>query len=280
MPQSSDDAERRATLDRFNINLHAWKQMFNRRPKLGLQNCHQQGVDSRAELFIVEGDSASQSVCSLRDPDFQAVLPMQGKPANALKASARLLRENVLFGELRDALGYGAADNDTEENGTSHEDSTSKELHTTENSKTPAPVDPARCRYSRILLLFDPDADGIHGGALMLIYFYQQFPALLSAGRIEVIRSPLFELSYSETAHPDAPRRSQLAYTEEQFQQLQRELKLAGAIRLKTLRMRGLGGMPAELLRTTCIDPATRTAFRLGIADAQAAIAIFGGSQS
>lgn len=229
-----------------------------RRPKLGLQDCRLHGVDSRAELLIVEGDSASKAVCSLRDPEFQAVLPMQGKPANALKASARVLRENVLFGELRDALGYGAG----------------------ENSKAPAQVDPTRCRYSRILLLFDPDADGIHGGALILIYFYQQFPALLTAGLVAVIRPPLFELSYSETAHPDAPRTSKLAYTEEQFHQLQRELNLSGSIRLKTQRMRGLGGMPTELLRTTCIDPSTRTAFRLSSADAQSAIAIFGGSQT
>ncbi len=227
-----------------------------RRPKLGLQDCRLSGANSRAELLIVEGDSASQAVCVLRDPEFQAVLPMQGKPANALKASARLLRENVLFGELRDALGYGAG----------------------ENSKTPVEVDPTRCRYSRILLLFDPDADGIHGGALMLIYFYQQFRALLAAGRLAVIPPPLFELSYSETAYPDAPHTSQLAYTEEQFQQLQRELNLAGAVRMKTQRMRGLGGMPSELLRTTCIDPTTRTAFRLSCADAQSAIAIFGGA--
>ncbi len=227
-----------------------------RRSKLGLQDCRQHGIDSRAELLIVEGDSASQAVCTLRDPEFQAVLPMQGKPVNALKASARLLRENVLFGELRDALGYGAG----------------------ENSKSPVEVDPTLCRYPRILLLFDPDADGIHGGALMLIFFYQQFRALLTAGHIAVIRPPLFELSYAETAHPDAPRTRQLAYTEEQFHQLQRQLNLAGVVRLKTRRMRGLGGMPTELLCTTCIAPTTRTAFRLSCADAESAITIFGGA--
>ena len=257
--------------------------MFHRRPKLGLQDCRQHGADSRAELFIVEGDSASQAVCSLRDPEFQAVLPMQGKPANALKASARTLRENALFGELRDALGYGAIANSTAEISTTKKNSAEKDSaeknSAVENSKTPTSVDAARCRYSRILLLFDPDADGIHGGALMLIYFYQQFPALLAAGRISVIRPPLFELTYAETAHPAALRKSQLAYTEEQLRQLQRELNLSGVVRLKTQRMRGLGGMPTELLRTTCIAPATRTAFRLGSADAQSAIAIFGGSQ-
>ena len=40
-----------------------------RRPKLGLQDCRLSGANSRAELLIVEGDSASQAVCVLRDPD-------------------------------------------------------------------------------------------------------------------------------------------------------------------------------------------------------------------
>ena len=49
-------------------------------------------VDSRlhgtgTELFIVEGDSAASMVANLRDAQFQAVLPMQGKPLNAAKAS-------------------------------------------------------------------------------------------------------------------------------------------------------------------------------------------------
>lgn len=226
-----------------------------RRLKLGLQDCRVHGVESRAELLIVEGDSASQAACALRDPEFQAVLPMQGKPANALKASARALRENVLFGELREALGYGA----------------------TQNAKLAAEIDPSHCRYSRVLLLFDPDADGIHGGALMLIYFYQQFRGLLMAGRVAVIRPPLFELSYCDSALPDAPRMCRFAYTQEEFQQLQRELNLAGAVRLTTQRMRGLGGMPTELLRSSCIDPKTRNVFRLNVSDAESAIAIFGG---
>ena len=46
------------------------------------------GQGSGAELFIVEGDSAAGGVANLCNAQTQAVLPMQGKPLNALRADA------------------------------------------------------------------------------------------------------------------------------------------------------------------------------------------------
>ncbi len=222
--------------------------MFNRQ-KIGLQDCRVHGGSTRAELFIVEGISASQAVCNLRDPEFQAVLPMQGKPANASKASARMLRENVLFRELRSALGVSSTDG----------------------------AQAAECRYSRIILLFDPDADGIHIGALMLIYFNHQLCSFVEAGRIAVVRAPLYELTYRQTASDSAPWLTRFAYTDDEFKLRQHQLTLSGAINLKTKRIRGLAGMPTDTLRSTCIAPETRHLFQLGIEDAEAAVAAFGG---
>lgn len=226
---------------------------FNQRSKLGLQDCQQHGSNSCGELFIVEGDSASKAVCGLRDPDFQAVLPMQGKPANASKASAKLLRENALFCELRNALGYTQID-----------------------SGAFATIDVDACRYRQINLLFDPDADGIHCGALMLIYFHHQLRPLLEAGRIFVVRAPLFELTFRKTLLADSESESEFAYTDDELHVRQRELMLAGVMHLKTHRTRGLGGMRSDLLRETCIVPSTRHQFQLTMADAQAALAVFG----
>ncbi len=222
-----------------------------------LRECRLAGPGGAAELLIVEGVSAGLAVNALRDMDSQAVLSMQGKPANAFKASARALRENTLFREVRRALGFGAS----------------------ENGSPASQVDVAVCRYQRVVLLFDPDADGIHCGALMLLYLYHQFPALLAAGRIGVIRPPLFELSYRETAVADAPDHSLYAYTEDECRKLQGELTLAGKIGLKTQRMRGLGGMPTELLRSTCIDAKTRRWFPLSMADARSTLLLLTGGQ-
>ena len=227
---------------------------FNQRSKLGLQDCQQHGSNSRSELFIVEGDSASKAVCGLRDAEFQAVLPMQGKPANASKASVKLLRENALFCELRTALGCTQIDSGAFET-----------------------IDVDACRYRQIILLFDPDADGIHCGALMLIYFYHQLRPLLEAGCLSVIRAPLFELTFRKTLLADAQQESVFAYTDEELHARQRELTLAGMMQLKTHRTRGLGGMRSDLLRATCIAPGTRHQFQLSLADAQAALDVFGG---
>ncbi len=56
-------------------------------------------------MFIVEGDSASKNVVRVRDERNQAVLPMQGKPMNAWKASREGVARNDLFQKLVVALG-------------------------------------------------------------------------------------------------------------------------------------------------------------------------------
>jgi DNA gyrase subunit B len=146
-----------------------------------LQDCRQHGAV--AELFLVEGDSAASAVSSLRNQQAQAVLPMQGKPLNTLKASAKKVLENVLFKALIEAIGAGVGDN----------------------------FDLKKCRYNRIILLMDADADGIHCGALMLMFFYRWMPQLLENGIIELVRPPVGEVLYTETAE------LQHAYTEAQF---------------------------------------------------------------
>ncbi|MGI9428041.1 MAG: toprim domain-containing protein, partial [Bythopirellula sp.] len=54
---------------------------FSSAPKL--IDCATHGDGS--ELFIVEGDSAARALESIRNEANQAILPMQGKPMNAMK---------------------------------------------------------------------------------------------------------------------------------------------------------------------------------------------------
>jgi DNA gyrase subunit B len=55
-------------------------QMLFHQSQIKLQDSRLHGVDTGAELFLVEGDSAAQAVSNLRNKQLQAVLPMQGKP--------------------------------------------------------------------------------------------------------------------------------------------------------------------------------------------------------
>lgn len=214
--------------------------MFPPPQPIKLADCAEHGADSRAELLIVEGDSASLSVCSLRDPKYQAVLPMQGKPMNALRAGEKRVKSDAFVSALIDAIG-------TDIGGYCHAES---------------------IRYRQIILLFDPDADGIHSSTLMLLFFYRWMKPLLDAGRLLIVRPPMMEILSDELSEV------LLAYTEEEGDRLCRDASGERKPGYTKARFRGLASFDADLLVRCCIDPATRRATRLTTADAESSIRI------
>lgn len=206
---------------------------------LELHDCQVHGPGSGAELFVVEGDSASKSVDRLRDRQTQAVIPMQGKPLNAFKAKRETVIKNPLLSELMRAIGCCDF------------------------------VIPENPRYERIILLFDPDADGIHCGALMTLFFYRWLRPIMESGKLFLVRAPLYEIA---SASRD---KVELAYTDEQYRQM--SAQLAQPDQFKRQRYRGLGSMNDDVLYRACIAPASRRLYRLTIQDAEATVAIFGG---
>lgn len=192
------------------------------------------------ELLLVEGDSASKAVARARDRRFQAVLPMQGKPMNAIKASEAAARRNQWYQSLINTLGVGWS--------MQH---------------------PDRLRYDRVLFLFDPDADGIHCGALMLMFFDRYLRPLLDANRVSLIKAPLFEITatgYGDSLH---------AFSEEHLRTIQEVLEQQ-QIDHRHHRYRGLASLDETTLREVCLDPNSRTAHLLQHSDAEAAKKIFG----
>ena len=93
-------------------------------------------------------------------------------------------------------------------------------------------------RYQRLLLLMDPDADGIHCGALLTLFLFRWMRPLIDHGHVVNIRAPLNEIM--------------------------------------TVHRRGLASFPPQVLHANCIDPATRRAHVVTAADAEAAIDVFG----
>ena len=196
------------------------------------------------ELFIVEGDSAASTVAALRDGQFQAVLPMQGKPLNAIKASAEKVAAYPLFKALNESLGI-------------------EHSHPTVDLFVWDDL-----RFERLVLLFDPDADGIHSGALMLMFVYQYLRPLLDQGRVLMIHAPWVQISLTE-------QQPLYAYSEAQALALTQQLRAQGKTP-QVVRYRGLSGIDRAILMQTCIDPATRNARVMTEQDALAAIEIFG----
>jgi DNA gyrase subunit B/topoisomerase-4 subunit B len=192
------------------------------------------------ELFVVEGESAALAVTRVRDATSQAVLAMQGKPLNAIKATEKKLAAHPLFTALTDSLGTGRGD----------------------------AFDLARLRYARVLLLMDPDADGIHCGVLMLMFFHRWMRPLLDAGHVEIVRPPWGEVVPADGGPP------RHACSEAEFQAVSAAVRARGPATAR--RFRGLAAIEPKLLLETCIAPATRRTDRISTAEAAAMIEVFG----
>jgi DNA gyrase subunit B len=212
-----------------------------------LVDCQIHGAGSGAELILVEGDSAQDSVLAVRDARTQAVLPLQGKPLNAWAASQDRVEQHVLFQQLAQALGLASA------------------VALPEGGV-------AALRYERVVLLFDPDADGIHIGALVQLYFARWLPAVVEAGLLCLCRAPMYELV-------DADGVVHHALTPDHRQRIEQSLLTTSAAPPPRVRaLRGIGGFAPDTLRRLCVDPATRLARVLSPDDVNQAIELFGGS--
>jgi DNA gyrase subunit B len=211
-----------------------------------LDDCAVHGAGSGAELLLVEGDSAQSAVVAVRNDRTQAVLPLRGKPLNAWAVSADKVAQHLLFQQLAQALGL----------------------------PHPAAMPDegvAALRYERVVLMFDPDADGIHIGALMTLYFARWLPALIDAGALWLCRTPMFEVV-------DGDGVIHHALTPDHCQRIVGSLTDAQPEPAPAVRpLRSLGSIAPETLRRLCVDPATRLARQVSAEDARAVIDVFGG---
>ena len=103
-----------------------------------------------------------------------------------------------------------------------------------------------------MLLLHDPDADGIHIGALLLMFFDRWMPALLDAGCIERVHAPMGEVHGAPGTLPA------VAFGDAHLRALCDRARTLQGSACVARRYRGLGGISPAVLRATCVDPSTR----------------------
>jgi DNA gyrase subunit B len=242
--------------------------MFYRTESI-FEDCRNRYPVDDCELILVEGESAAHSVAALRNQQTQAIFSMQGKPLNAHRATQEKVLHNKFYRGLADCLNFPLADSSVR--GAQQPNLFGIDRALLLPLSQQATLVEQR-RYTRVVMLFDPDADGIHIGALMMMFFIRWMRPLLEGGVIQLVRAPMFEVSYSDA---EGEVQQTMTYSPVHNQQVLDRLKEQGMLAVKAQHFRGLGSINPETLRTTCLDPVARNTQILTPALAEQAVTVF-----
>lgn len=169
------------------------------------------------ELYIVEGLSAASTLQQAINREKHSILALQGKLINVSKASDKKIMQNPICQKIFTTLGCGLSDS----------------------------CDPDKLNHSNVIILTDPDMDGMHTCLLLLTLFQHYLYPLLESGLVSVIRPPMYRMTSTSQMH-------QYAWDDKQKQQLLSENESVIA------QIKGVAQFNAAECEVLFLNPETR----------------------
>ena len=200
----------------------------------------QNKIQTKCEIYLVEGDSAGGTAKMGRDRAFQAILPLRGKILNVEKAMTHKVFENEEIKNIFTALGVTIG---TEED--------------------PRALNLSKLRYHKIVIMCDADIDGSHIETLILTFFFRYMKELIENGHIYIATPPLFLVKKGA--------KKEYAWNDEERLALMAQYGDGAKIQ----RYKGLGEMNAIQLWDTTMNPEFRTLRQIQIDNGTEADRIF-----
>ncbi|PIN94497.1 intein-containing DNA gyrase subunit B [Candidatus Pacearchaeota archaeon CG10_big_fil_rev_8_21_14_0_10_31_9] len=192
-------------------------------------------VPNTHNFALASGVFVHNSAKMARDKEFQAILPLKGKPLNVEKANPVKILSSDEIVNLITAIGAGIKEN----------------------------FDIKKLRYAKVIIMTDADVDGQHIRTLLLTFFYRYIPELIDNGNIYVAVSPLYRVRWKG--------KDSYVYSDEE---LEKDIKkIAGNPEVQ--RFKGLGEMNPNQLWETTMDPKKRILKKITVDDAVRADEVF-----